>query len=154
MEDRFIDLRRFHARRDWYRNEVALRQLDLVTCPCCGFPTLGPIEPQPICDLCFWQDDGQDDPDAGFYSAPNGMTLEEGRRRVERELVEWCTEKGGDVLLDLDRFLQIAEYYRGRLEIHYREAGEADRDDPVWKGINALRDAWLADLVVERTPLL
>ncbi|MCC7137573.1 MAG: hypothetical protein IT460_03995 [Planctomycetes bacterium] len=34
------------------------------TCPCCGYPTLADRGGYDICDLCWWEDDGQDDHDA------------------------------------------------------------------------------------------
>src|SRR6478735_1052214 len=33
-------------------------------CPCCGYRTLGERGGFEICDVCFWEDDGQDDYDA------------------------------------------------------------------------------------------
>jgi hypothetical protein len=35
-----------------------------VVCPCCGYPTLSARGISDICDLCWWQDDGQDDASA------------------------------------------------------------------------------------------
>ncbi len=43
------------------------------TCPSCGFPTLGARCSWEICLICFWEDDGQDDPDADeTWGGPNG----------------------------------------------------------------------------------
>lgn len=43
------------------------------TCPSCGFPTLGVRCSWEICLICFWEDDGQDDPDADeTWAGPNG----------------------------------------------------------------------------------
>lgn len=36
----------------------------LNTCPACGYPTLPERDAFEICEICFWQDDGQDDVDA------------------------------------------------------------------------------------------
>ena len=33
-------------------------------CPCCGFLTLPSRGGYDICPVCFWEDDGQDDPAA------------------------------------------------------------------------------------------
>lgn len=42
-------------------------------CPCCGYPTLRERGSHRICQICRWQDDGQDDPDfaprPGYYLA-------------------------------------------------------------------------------------
>jgi hypothetical protein len=32
-----------------------------VTCPACGYPTIGERAAYEICSLCAWEDDGQDD---------------------------------------------------------------------------------------------
>jgi hypothetical protein len=35
--------------------------VQLVKCPCCGFPTLDERGGNDICELFNWEDDGQDD---------------------------------------------------------------------------------------------
>ncbi|WP_422754974.1 CPCC family cysteine-rich protein [Micromonospora sp. WMMD708] len=51
-------------------------------CPCCGFLTLGERGGYEICDVCFWEDDGQDEHDAGrVRGGPNrGLSLLDARR--------------------------------------------------------------------------
>jgi hypothetical protein len=39
----------------------------LVVCPCCGYPTLYRRAAYNICQLCNWEDDGQDDPPYGQF---------------------------------------------------------------------------------------
>jgi hypothetical protein len=42
-------------------------------CPCCGCKTLYGRGGFEICDVCFWEDDGQDDADADeVRGGPNG----------------------------------------------------------------------------------
>lgn len=42
-------------------------------CPCCRFFTLDARAAYEICSVCFWEDDGQDDPDADdIRGGPNG----------------------------------------------------------------------------------
>jgi hypothetical protein len=42
-------------------------------CPCCGYLTLDSRGDFDICDVCFWEDDGQDDHDADqVRGGPNG----------------------------------------------------------------------------------
>jgi hypothetical protein len=44
----------------------------LVLCPCCGFRTLPKRGDDEICQVCFWHDDGQDDPHADeVWGGPN-----------------------------------------------------------------------------------
>ena len=45
-----------------------------VACPCCGHLTLGKRGGDEICQVCFWEDDGQGDADADVVRGePNGM---------------------------------------------------------------------------------
>jgi hypothetical protein len=34
-------------------------------CPCCGFKTLDAPDVMALCPVCWWEDDGQEDGDAG-----------------------------------------------------------------------------------------
>lgn len=51
-------------------------------CPCCGFKTLPERGGYDICPVCFWEDDGQDDHDAGdIRGGPNGtLSLSQARQ--------------------------------------------------------------------------
>ena len=41
-------------------------------CPCCGYRTLAKRNDDDICPVCFWHDDGQDDPHADeVWGGPN-----------------------------------------------------------------------------------
>ncbi|SCG80361.1 CPCC family cysteine-rich protein [Micromonospora rifamycinica] len=54
----------------------------LYACPCCGYLTLGERGCFEICDVCFWEDDGQDDQDADrVRGGPNrDLSLLDARR--------------------------------------------------------------------------
>jgi hypothetical protein len=51
-------------------------------CPCCNFKTLHGRAGFEICEVCFWEDDGQDDGDADVIrGGPNGiLSLSQARR--------------------------------------------------------------------------
>ncbi|GAB7047872.1 hypothetical protein JCM9534A_29980 [Catenuloplanes indicus JCM 9534] len=55
-------------------------------CPCCGYLTLGERGGFEICDVCFWEDDGQDAHDADeVRGGPNrALSLTDGRRNFAR----------------------------------------------------------------------
>ncbi len=55
------------------------------TCPCCGYPTLEARAAFFQCGVCSWEDDGQDDHNAHEESAPNEVSLIEGRLTFARE---------------------------------------------------------------------
>lgn len=51
---------------------------ELYSCPCCEFKTLARQGEYDICPVCFWEDDGNRDPN--YYSSPNRMTLAQARK--------------------------------------------------------------------------
>ncbi len=52
------------------------------SCPCCGYATLTERAAFNLCAVCFWEDDGQDDANAGdVRGGPNGaLSLDDARR--------------------------------------------------------------------------
>ncbi len=58
-------------------------------CPCCGFPTLDERGGYGICELCNWEDDGQDDLYADeVWGGPNGdYSLTEARSNFNKHLI-------------------------------------------------------------------
>jgi hypothetical protein len=80
-----------HARRlawfDEYTARLNARPRDLpLRCPCCGCKTLCERTAFEICEVCYWEDDGQDDSDADEYrGGPNGsLSLREARANYLR----------------------------------------------------------------------
>ena len=63
-------------------------------CPCCGYPTLGERAAYEVCELCYWEDDGQDDPHADeVWGGPNhGYSLTKARENFRRFLVMYEPE--------------------------------------------------------------
>jgi hypothetical protein len=57
--------------------EVEGLQEELYSCPCCEFKTLSTKGEYDVCSVCFWEDDGNTDPN--YYSSPNHMTLAKAR---------------------------------------------------------------------------
>ena len=55
-------------------------------CPCCGCKTLDERGLWEICEVCFWEDDGQDDHNADEVSSgPNGpLSLTQARANYRR----------------------------------------------------------------------
>ena len=52
----------------------------LYACPCCGYATVSEVGTYEICPICFWEDDGQDDPHAtNDRGGPNRVSLTVGR---------------------------------------------------------------------------
>ncbi len=77
-------------RAAWFREytaQLAGQPLGLpLRCPCCGCKTLGERGVFEICEVCFWEDDGQDDRDADVVrGGPNGaLSLTQARANYRR----------------------------------------------------------------------
>lgn len=54
----------------------------LNACPCCRYLSLPDRGEYTICSVCFWEDDGSDEPER--YSSPNHMTLRQGRENFSQ----------------------------------------------------------------------
>jgi hypothetical protein len=56
-----------------------------LNCPCCGYPTLPELNSYEICELCNWEDDGQDDETAQeVWGGPNSnYSLSEARKNFK-----------------------------------------------------------------------
>ena len=70
----------YTARLDGQPTDLPLR------CPCCGCRTLSERGRFEICEVCFWEDDGQDDYDADVVrGGPNGsLSLTQARANYLR----------------------------------------------------------------------
>src|SRR2546430_2312143 len=80
-----------HARRlawfDEYTARLNARPRDLpLRCPCCGCKTLSERTAFEVCEVCCWEDDGQDNGDADENrGGPNGsLSLTEARANYLR----------------------------------------------------------------------
>lgn len=89
-KDRRAWLRRFA----WFNFYMAQRNVfsdehphpeHFYTCPCCGQATMGARGTYEICDVCDWEDDGQDDHDSWVVrGGPNGsLSLDDARERFD-----------------------------------------------------------------------
>jgi hypothetical protein len=65
---------------------------DRARCPCCGYPTLPSRANYDICELCNWEDDGQDDEDADeVMGGPNfTYSLTEARENFRRYMIMYA----------------------------------------------------------------
>jgi len=86
------NIKAIKQRRQWFKKHLnhfveptgssVKSQLTRYTCPCCGFPTLHVRNLYDCCTICFWEDDGQDDPEADeVWGGPNiDYSLSDARR--------------------------------------------------------------------------
>ncbi|MGV9567988.1 CPCC family cysteine-rich protein [Streptomyces sp. NPDC003480] len=66
-------------------NNHGVPEIGTEPCPCCRHMTLTHRGGFEMCEVCGWEDDGQDDQDAdAILGGPNGsMSLTEARRRFQ-----------------------------------------------------------------------
>lgn len=62
--------------------EVGGKEEILFACPCCLYQTIKERGQYKICPVCFWEDDGSNDPN--LYSSVNHMTLSEGKTNFKK----------------------------------------------------------------------
>jgi hypothetical protein len=93
-----LEMRYIGVRNEYLIGKVgALSKYDLAIagdpeqlqpCPCCGYRTIELRGHYDICPVCFWEDDGNNNPER--YSGPNHQTLAEARENVLKHGA--CTE--------------------------------------------------------------
>lgn len=134
----------FHSRRSHYNTYLQANNIDLHTCPGCGFPSLEDRGGFNICFVCDWEDDGQDDKAAGVLDAlqvdgvkiggPNGhLSLKDNRINIGRILENNAELLNGEIDLDTARVITtIAFYQQRREEIGERMTGDEHPQDHIW----------------------
>ena len=71
----------------------ASKALATHNCPCCGYPTLDSRGDNEICELCGWEDDGQDDPHASeVWGTNSDYSLAEARDNFRRYMTMYRPE--------------------------------------------------------------
>ena len=92
-------------------------------CPCCGFPTLEELNGYEICELCSWEDDGQDDLNANeVLGGPNGdYSLTEARKNFKENLTMYrdFTQKKNEIEAKkslINAFIELDKYELNSLE--------------------------------------
>lgn len=68
------------------------------SCPCCNYPTLAERGAYHICVLCFWEDDGQDEPFCEeVWHGPNGnYSLSQARNNFS-EYLTYCSPEDKEI---------------------------------------------------------
>jgi hypothetical protein len=61
-------------------------------CPCCGYKTLETAGALALCPVCWWEDDGQEDSDAGEVrlTVNGALSLDEARQHFARPIPAFC----------------------------------------------------------------
>jgi len=144
----------FYARRALFDQYLKDNNISDFTCPCCGYPTLGERGGYEICNVCFWEDDGQDDIDADeTWGGPNGsMSLSDGRLQIGETLNRLAVELHGTINLVPTDVINIINslHERDKKLIAFRKERitmDTNINDPVWDEYKKLREDTLEVLI-------
>jgi hypothetical protein len=141
-------LRQFQERREVFDKFLKENNMGMFTCPGCGYPTLGERAGYEICSVCNWEDDGQDDVEAGeVRGGPNhGLTLIQNRVMIGRVLGELAHQINGTINLDPQEVLTILDKHNQvmrKIEIPM----DVTLEDPAWKMWNEEHDRLKRQLI-------
>ena len=118
------------------------------SCPCCGYPTLDERGGYDICQICWWEDDGQDDPDADVVrGGPNHhYSLTDARVNFEKYLVMYPPEK--DTRIGGADSEKVISLKRNLLAIFDRMLEEPSSEElnNLWKEVEKIQKALRRDL--------
>jgi hypothetical protein len=152
----------FHIRRAHYNAYLEANDIHLYTCPGCGFPSLEERGDFEICDICNWEDDGQDDHADGIFgelrakamivSGPNGnLSLTENRINIGHMLESNVELIDGELDFDTARVLRTIAFYQERKrEVGDRMTGDEHLQDHIWIEWNEVKKDLLMALIVPK----
>lgn len=150
----------FYAKRKLFDDYLRNHAIGLFTCPGCAYPTLEDRGEFSICQVCLWEDDGQDDEIPSVIadvlikfdgvSGPNGqLTLTQNRLNIGRQLEENAAAIKGVPDLEPARMLKTLDLFKTkRTMIEERISPDARSIDPIWQEVKKLREDLKRALVV------
>jgi len=159
-EDDNLIIAAFHAKRKLFDDYLRNYAIGLFTCPGCGYPTLEDRGEFSICQVCFWEDDGQDNEtpsviaDAlikfGGVSGPNGqLTLTQNRLNIGRQIEENATAINGVPDLEPASVLKTLDLFKSKSKlIEEIISPDVRSTDPIWQEVKKLREDLKRALVV------
>ena len=125
----------FNLKRITFDKYIMENNLNLFTCPGCGYPTLSEQGEYEICEVCNWEDDNQDDPKADeIWGGPNsGLSLTENRINIGLVLNKLAANLNGEINQNPKNVLDILKKHRERMNnIDHDKLMNADISDPIW----------------------
>jgi len=152
-----VDLLKIRQRRAFFDNygsqptEQAARLPSrgiLFSCPCCGYPTLAGRGTDEICELCWWEDDGQDDDQADeVWGGPNGgYSLNDARENFQLFGIKYAPQEdrriGG---LDGETTRKIKAELIGAFEA-IMKLPSTDQLNEIWEQVRIMERALYKEL--------
>ena len=137
-------------RRQHFDAYIKQFDLELFTCPSCGYPTLEERSTYDVCDICNWEDDGQDDPQADeiWGGANYKLSLTDSRIKIGTELMRLASKLNGNILVDPAKFFALLKSHSKRMHhIHQKIEGKIDAKHPLWEEYHQMASLIKADLI-------
>jgi uncharacterized Zn finger protein (UPF0148 family) len=101
----------YRTRRTNFNNFINANNLQIFTCPGCGYPTLEERGGYEICQVCNWEDNGQDDKDENEkLGGPNRISLTENRILIGKALEQ------AEIKTDPIEIIQILKMHNVKME--------------------------------------
>lgn len=142
----------FYERRKLFDNYLNENNINLHTCPGCGYPTLTERGSYEICSVCNWEDDNQDDKDADeIWGGPNSdLSLTENRLNIGKQLREIAEQTGGRINTNPAIVLNILSQHNDKIDLLLKTVpGDADINDPVFQQYKQEGQELLRQLVMD-----
>ncbi|WP_040254283.1 CPCC family cysteine-rich protein [Psychroserpens mesophilus] len=125
----------YRKKRTLFDNYLKENNLNLYTCPGCGYPTLTERGKYEICEVCNWEDDNQDDVNEDeVWGGPNSyLSLTENRINIGRVLNLLAENLNGKININPIQVLEIIEGHSAKMESGYmRKLMNSRISDPIW----------------------
>jgi len=148
IEKQFIS--DFRQRRILFDDYIIVNNMNLFTCPGCGYPTLSERGEYDICAVCNWEDDNQDDPNADeIWGGPNHrLSLTENRINIGKTLNNLADSLEGKINQNPKQVMEIFENHKIRMaSLDEDKLMHARRSDPIWIEYENKEKELLTDLI-------
>lgn len=125
----------FFNKRKKFDNYLKDSNLDLFTCPGCGYPTLDNRGEYEICVVCNWEDDNQDDSNADeILGGPNyDLSLTENRLNIGKTLQKLADSLSEKIKENPADIMKAFENHKKRMNnFDENKLMTAERNDPIW----------------------
>lgn len=109
----------FTKRRNVFNDYIKTAGISLATCPSCGYPTILERAGFEICEICNWEDDGQDDENADeVLGGPNkNLSLTASRLIVGKKLLDLSEKFSSNLIVDPNYvFSYLSKSHKGEPE--------------------------------------
>ena len=147
-------LSELRQRRAMFDNHLKKANMDKITftCPSCGYPTLSERRAYEICDICNWEDDGQDDQNADeIWGGPNHLlSLTESRLIIGHRLKELQDSLRGQLISNPETVLTILARHGLTMNELADQLFDKDNEHPLNHAWNRQVEKLRRDLIDKR----